>query len=92
MTHFADIDYTPECIQAAKAYSVKRKKGVDRAMRKKQIHKIVPHIVPNHGPVALSEQLADLHIQVIEGYLNRLNLSKQQRLAVINLLIKKRRP
>lgn len=57
-------------------------------MGRPQIQKIIPHIVHLDDPRALSSRLDDLHIQVIERYLRRSDLTPAQQVKVIDLIQK----
>lgn len=57
-------------------------------MRKPQIQKIIPHIVHRDDSRALSDRIADLHIQVIERYLRQTDLTPAQQIRVIDLIEK----
>ena len=55
-------------------------------MGRPQIQKIIPHIVHLDNPRALSARLDDLHIQVIERFLRRSDLTPAQQVKVIDLI------
>lgn len=57
-------------------------------MKKPQIQKIIPHIVHRDDSGALSDRIADLHIQVIERYLRQTDLTTEQKVRVIDLIEK----
>lgn len=56
-------------------------------MKKPQIHRIIPHIVQGEYSKSLSDRVADLHAQVIESKLDRLELTTEQKIMVIDQII-----
>lgn len=56
-------------------------------MKKPQIRSIIPHLVQYEHPQSLSDRIADLHAGVIESRLNRLELTTEQKLTVIDHII-----
>lgn len=56
-------------------------------MKKPQVRRIIPHFVQDEHPASLSDRIADLHVQVIENRLNRLDLTTEQKLKVIDLIV-----
>lgn len=56
-------------------------------MKKPQIRSIIPHIVQHEHSQSLSDRIADLHAQVIESKLRRLELTTQQKITVIDQII-----
>ena len=57
-------------------------------MKKPQIRNIIPHFVCNSQQDSLSCMIAELHVKVIEHKLNRSNFTTEQKLAVIDNIIK----
>lgn len=56
-------------------------------MKKPQVRRIIPHFVHDEHSASLSDRIADLHVQVIENRLNRLDLTTEQKLKVIDLIL-----
>lgn len=56
-------------------------------MKKPQIRSIIPHFVQHEHSQSLSDRIADLHAQVIESTLRRLELTTQQKITVIDQII-----
>lgn len=58
-------------------------------MKKPQVRRIIPHFVQYEHSKSLSDMISDLHVQVIENRLNRLDLTTEQKLKVIDLIVAK---
>lgn len=58
-------------------------------MKKPQIRSIIPHFVQDEHSQSLSDRIADLHAQIIESRLDRLDLTTEQKLTVIDQIITK---
>lgn len=56
-------------------------------MKKPQVRRIIPHFVQHEHSKSLSDMISDLHVQVIENRLNRLDLTTEQKLKVIDLIL-----
>ncbi len=57
-------------------------------MRRKKINEVVVHVVPlSHGSV--SEMINELHLQVIENRIEQCNFTTEQKVDIINKIIKK---
>lgn len=61
-------------------------------MKKPQVRKIIPHFVQNEHSVSLSSRIADLHAQVIENRLNRLDLTAEQKIKIIDQIAGRLKP
>lgn len=57
-------------------------------MKKLQIRRIIPHIVQWEHSSPLSDRVADLHAQVIESRLEQLELTTEQKIMVIDRIMK----